>query len=157
MQEDVVPSSLALEPTCVCDVLVRRHRYDDIPIIFFNYSSADFFVNLIGWHRSWIRQGTSAHKPECFVTFYDLAGSSKQLTGRTAVYCHAVKSVLGIILVFDLTDRKSFDTLDQVKFSLMGPISIVNSAIYIYFFQNKNSTVFVRCTACFLMTKKFRV
>ncbi|XP_055341690.1 dnaJ homolog subfamily C member 27-like isoform X2 [Paramacrobiotus metropolitanus] len=46
------------------------------------------------------------------VTFYDLAGSPGFLTGRIAVYAHAFQQIRGIIFVFDIAERRSFDALE---------------------------------------------
>ncbi|OQV21540.1 hypothetical protein BV898_04442 [Hypsibius exemplaris] len=91
-------SSPDSEPTCVCDVLIIKSQH-----------------------------GKVNQQRDCFVTFYDMAGLGRHLTGRTAVYCHAAKAILGAVLVFDITDRKSFDALDQwykelnVTFPLSDP------------------------------------
>jgi GTPase SAR1 family protein len=42
-----------------------------------------------------------------------MGGLPKHLTGRTSVYSYAAGNVFGTILVFDITDRDSFDALDH--------------------------------------------
>ena len=46
-------------------------------------------------------------------TFYDLGGSPKFRTGRISVYCHAADSIKGVVLVFDISNRKSFEAVND--------------------------------------------